>query len=238
MFTKAQFSHAIAFAACLIGFVFKQSLLFDMGVFALAGSVTNALAIHMLFEKVPGLYGSGVIAARFEEFKSSIFELVMHQFFNADNIARFFNDQKHEFVHFDDIIDKIDISKSFDAFVDVIMGSQFGGMLGMMGGAKVLETFREPFIEKLKVQIKNIAHGDVFQSAVQSKMKDAMKTELVHEKVAAIVEKRLDELTPTMVKEIVEQMIRNHLGWLVVWGAVFGGLIGGAVNLIEHFYGV
>lgn len=30
-----------------------------IGVFALSGAVTNWIAIHMLFEKVPFLYGSG-----------------------------------------------------------------------------------------------------------------------------------------------------------------------------------
>ena len=39
-----------------------------VGIFALSGAITNWLAIHMLFEKVPLLYGSGVIPAHFEEF--------------------------------------------------------------------------------------------------------------------------------------------------------------------------
>jgi uncharacterized membrane protein YheB (UPF0754 family) len=45
-------------------------------------------------------------------------------------------------------------------------------------------------------------------------------------KIACVIEKRLDELTPQLVKEIVQAMIKKHLGWLVVWGGVFGGLIG------------
>ena len=32
--------------------------IFIIGLFALSGAVTNALAVHMLFEKVPFLYGS------------------------------------------------------------------------------------------------------------------------------------------------------------------------------------
>ena len=35
----------------------------------------------MLFEKVPFLYGSGVIPAHFEEFKQGINNLMMEQFF-------------------------------------------------------------------------------------------------------------------------------------------------------------
>jgi len=36
----------------------------------------------MLFEKIPFLYGSGVIELRFKDFKSGIKNLVMSQFFN------------------------------------------------------------------------------------------------------------------------------------------------------------
>ena len=39
--------------------------------FALSGGITNWIAIHMLFEKIP-FYGSGVIPKRFEEFKTGI----------------------------------------------------------------------------------------------------------------------------------------------------------------------
>lgn len=233
MINKANIAHFIAFVCCLVGYIWPQPIVFNIGVFALAGSVTNALAIHMLFEKVPGLYGSGVIANRFQEFKQGIYDLVMQQFFKPENLARFFNEHQVEFVHFDDIIDEVDISSSFDAFTEVVLDSQFGSMLNMFGGPKVLESFREPFINKLKVEVKNIAHGETFQEAVQAKMRSAMDTDTVHAKVSGIIEARLDELTPTMVKDIVSDMIRKHLGWLVVWGAVFGGLIGGAVALIK-----
>ena len=43
-----------------------------IGFFALSGALTNWIAIHMLFERVPFLYGSGIIPNRFEEFKESI----------------------------------------------------------------------------------------------------------------------------------------------------------------------
>ena len=42
------------------------------GLFALSGGLTNWLAIHMLFERIPFLYGSGVIPERFEDFKQGI----------------------------------------------------------------------------------------------------------------------------------------------------------------------
>ena len=56
--------------------------IFMAGLFALSGGLTNWLAIHMLFEKVPLLYGSGVIPNRFEEFKNGIKNLIMNEFFS------------------------------------------------------------------------------------------------------------------------------------------------------------
>jgi len=59
------------------------------GLFALSGAITNQLAIHMLFEKVPLLYGSGVIPARFESFKNAIKNLMMAEFLLVNNLRIF-----------------------------------------------------------------------------------------------------------------------------------------------------
>ncbi|MCV5333459.1 hypothetical protein OFD71_34835, partial [Escherichia coli] len=90
-------------------------------------------AIHMLFEKVPGLYGSGVIPARFEEFKLAIKNLMMEQFFTEANIDRFLNKEMAGGVNIDlqPVIEKVDLNPAFDSLVEVIEGSQFGGMLAM-----------------------------------------------------------------------------------------------------------
>ncbi|PCJ32058.1 MAG: DUF445 domain-containing protein [Gammaproteobacteria bacterium] len=200
------------------------------GLFALAGSVTNWLAIHMLFEKVPGLYGSGVITERFEEFKLAIKELIMNQFFNQANLDRFFNeivaDTAQHPLEFHDIIEKTDLNPAFDSLVSTIMESSFGSMLGMFGGADALKPLKEPFIVKMKIAINEIAHSQQFQSSVKEKLSSGLVSDDIHQQINQIVDSRLDELTPLMVKEIIQTMIRQHLGWLVVWGGVFGGLIG------------
>ena len=59
------------------------------GYFALSGALTNWLAIHMLFEKIPYLYGSGVISTQFESFKKGIKDLVCEQFFHETLIEEF-----------------------------------------------------------------------------------------------------------------------------------------------------
>jgi len=68
---------------------YHDALLFT-GLFALSGAITNQLAIHMLFEKVPFLYGSGVIEKNFTAFKESIREMIMKQFFTKEQLGDFF----------------------------------------------------------------------------------------------------------------------------------------------------
>jgi uncharacterized membrane protein YheB (UPF0754 family) len=83
---KSFVTNAITLLLVLSGYVLANDQLFTIGLFALSGALTNWLAVHMLFEKVPGLYGSGVIPARFEDFKLAIRELMMEQFFTEEKI--------------------------------------------------------------------------------------------------------------------------------------------------------
>mgnify|MGYP006119943327 FL=1 len=93
MIDKALLTNLVALIIVIIGLLLPnefQVLILNTGLFALSGAFTNWLAVHMLFEKVPGFYGSGVIPARFEEFKQAIKILIMEQFFTAENIGKFF----------------------------------------------------------------------------------------------------------------------------------------------------
>ena len=212
---------------CVItGAILSNHIIFNTGLFALSGAITNWLAIHMLFEKVPGLYGSGVIPARFEDFKKGIHALVMGQFFNHENMERFFEQSASENIDLSPVIDRIDFDPSFDTLLAVIMESSFAPMLGMMGGVEVLMPLKEPFVVKIKKIFLGIANDDSLQDGIQTIIKKTADIDKVISKIEIIVQKRLDELTPQMVKEIIQDMIRKHLGWLVVWGGVFGGLIG------------
>ena len=193
------------------------------GAFALSGAATNWIAIYMLFDRVPGLYGSGVIPLRFEEFKAGIKHLIVQEFFSREHIERFFS--SHNASTADAVNARIDYERVFEHLTDAITESPMGGMLNMMGGRKALAPLKEPIIEKLKGVVAELASGD---GASGSDFTDGLVRQ-----VEQIIDRRLAELTPKKVKEIVEEMIRKHLGWLVVWGGVFGGLIGLVVALLQ-----
>ncbi len=224
--TKSLATNLVAAAilgAGLVSPVLSREL-FNVGIFALSGAITNWIAIHMLFEKVPLLYGSGVIPTRFEEFKAGIHDLVMTQFFTIENLRRFLGSE-HARIDPEPIAEAVDLDEVFAGLVDVIKQSSFGGMLALVGGEKGLEPLKAPFAERMRSLIVVTVESEQFQDAWREQLVSGHDGGLLLQ-VDAIVTQRLDELTPGMVKEIVQEMIRRHLGWLVVWGGVFGGLIG------------
>ena len=234
---KSVITNLLALLCALGGYFLDHAILFTVGLFALSGAVTNWLAVHMLFEKVPGLYGSGVIPARFEDFKKGIRDLMMEQFFTEDNIDRFLSNSSGKASTLDlaPVIEKVDLSPAFDNLVNVIENSSFGGMLAMVGGSEAIQPLKEPFIEKMKASIGEISQSDEFNTLLRDELEQPSVIAGMRDKVSDIIEKRLNELTPQLVKEIIQTMIRKHLGWLVVWGGVFGGAIGALAAVTNTF---
>ena len=237
---KSVVTNGLAIFIVIAAYLLNQQLLLSVGLFALSGAITNWLAIHMLFEKIPGLYGSGVIPARFEDFKLAIKELMMKQFFTAENVDRFLRGSADKSAggnndfHLAPVIEKVDLSASYDSLVKVIMESSFGSMLGMFGGEAALEPLKEPFITNLKQSLIDMTKEDEFQQLLRDELEQPDVMSEIRQQIEDIVDKRLNELTPQLVKEIIQQMIKQHLGWLVVWGGVFGGIIGLIAGLLTR----
>ena len=196
--------------------------IFMAGLFSLSVGLTNWLAIHMLFEKVPLLYGSGVIPDRFEEFKQGIRELILTEFFSLSSINNFLENKVS--LKKNDLSKELDYDLIFTKLTEAIEESSLGSMLGMVGGKKALEPLKEPVKKKIKEVVE-----DVSNKIVEENNKTA---ESVRKDLEEIIDQRLVELTSQHVKIIIKQMIHKHLGWLVVWGGVFGFFIGIILGLL------
>ncbi|OEE31570.1 DUF445 domain-containing protein [Vibrio ordalii] len=225
---KSLLTNIIALALLAAGYQLDNTIALYAGLFAFSGAITNWLAIHMLFEKVPGLYGSGVIPARFEEFKTAIKSLMMEQFFTQSNIDRFLSKEMtgSKTLDLEPVIAKVDFNPTFDSLVEVIANSPFGGMLAMFGGTDALQPLKQPFVEKMQQSMIDISQSDSVKQALKEQLESPEMIEEITANIENIIDQRLNELTPKLVKEMVQRMIKQHLGWLVVWGGVFGGLIG------------
>ncbi|MDN3697298.1 DUF445 domain-containing protein [Vibrio cortegadensis] len=225
---KSLLTNLISISLLAAGYQLNNTTLLYAGLFAFSGAITNWLAIHMLFEKVPGLYGSGVIPARFEEFKAAIKQLMMEQFFTESNIDRFLNKEmaSGKSLNLQPVISKIDFNPTFDSLIDVIANSSFGGMLAMVGGTEALQPLKQPFVEKMQESVIEISQSESVKEALKEQLESPAMMDEIKINIENIIDQRLNELTPKLVKEMVQKMIKQHLGWLVVWGGVFGGLIG------------
>jgi len=224
---KSFLTNLIAVALIALSFIESNfsSLLLFTGLFALSGAITNQLAIHMLFEKVPFLYGSGVIPNRFEAFKGAIKNLMMNEFFTREQLEQFFASEEKK-INLEPIIEETDFAPAFNALSKTVMESSFGGMLGMFGGESALDALRDPFSLKMKAAVIEIVNSDDFNLTLQNHMQSSSLNDDMLDSIESVIDARLNELTPAMVKEIVKKLIKEHLDWLVVWGGVFGGLIG------------
>jgi len=235
LFNKSFLTNLLALLVIIAGYIcpVQQELVKAIGFFALSGAITNWLAIYMLFEKVPFLYGSGVIPNHFEEFKCSIKQLMMEQFFTVNHIEQFIEAEEQEggrLLNLEPLLNTVDYDKVYEGLVSSIMGSSFGGMLLMMGGEEALVPLKAPFTEKMKTTLTEMVESERFKAALQHGLNAHKISEDIVGKIETVIDGRLNQLTPQLVKEIVQTIIREHLGWLVVWGGIIGGLLGAAFH--------
>ena len=241
LINKSFASNLISLCVFLIGMIMSgpyQDYVLNAGLFALSGGITNWLAIHMLFERVPGFYGSGVIQLRFDEFKMGIRKLIMEQFFSENQIGGVLDTAVDASEKIEDYLTKgvreLNLDEAFDSLIDVIMSSSFSSMISMIGGREALNPLKGPFIEKLREYFQSQFLNSNLLDNVKLALRAGFDEEEIHRKITFIIDQRLDQMTPRMVKEIVQEMIQKHLGWLVVWGCAFGGLIGLIVTITSN----
>ena len=237
IFNKSFFTNFIALVIIAIGYLspLEAELIKAIGFFALSGAITNWLAVHMLFEEVPLLYGSGVIPNRFEEFKSSIKDLMMNQFFTIENIELFIQNEEKQgekLLNVEALVNAVDFDRIYDDLISTIMESSLGAVVQMVGGEEVLDPLKETFIDKMQLTLIEMVESKHFKTALEKGLNTHQIGEDIISKVEIVIDKRLRELTPQIVKDMVQDIIRQHLGWLVVWGGVFGGIIGAGFSFL------
>jgi len=194
------------------------------GVFGFAGGITNWLAVKMLFDRVPLLYGSGVIPNRFREIRVTIKELIMAHFFDEEHLQRFYDEHSGLLPSGDSLSEDLagllastEAEEAIERQVEEMKSAPFG-MLIRMAGTEVIRVVVQEFLQGLVSDL-----GPQLQEQIQGQLPD-VKT--LRERVDLLLEMKLEELTPETVKRMMEHVIREHLGWLIVWGNVFGALIG------------
>ena len=222
---KSTLTDIVSVALIGIGFASYVDPILYIGLFAFSGAITNQLAIFMLFNRVPFLYGSGVIEENFESFKASIKEMIMKQFFTKEQLTAFFQGEEKK-IDLAPLVESADFSPAFNALSQSVMESKLGNMLNMFGGEQALEPLKEPFSKKLKSAVVGIVSSETFKAQINHHIENSSLNDDILNTIEELITNRLNDLTPSMVSDLVHELIHTHLGWLVVWGGVFGGVIG------------
>lgn len=207
-----------------------------VGLFGFAGGVTNWLAVKMLFDRVPFLYGSGVIPSRFQEIRVTMKNLIMVHFFDEDHLRRFYEEHAGLITAGEGLEDGLvellgseDAGRAIERQLEDLKSAPFG-MLIRLAGTDILRTVVQEFLKGLATDL-----GPQLQQQIQGHLPDVTT---LRERVDLLLESKLEELTPETVKRMMEHVIRDHLGWLIVWGNVFGGVIGLVSRAASAYLGV
>eukprot|EP00011_Vannellida_sp_DIVA3-517-6-12_P002062 CAMPEP_0114626136 /NCGR_PEP_ID=MMETSP0168-20121206/11624_1 /TAXON_ID=95228 ORGANISM="Vannella sp., Strain DIVA3 517/6/12" /NCGR_SAMPLE_ID=MMETSP0168 /ASSEMBLY_ACC=CAM_ASM_000044 /LENGTH=288 /DNA_ID=CAMNT_0001837427 /DNA_START=69 /DNA_END=932 /DNA_ORIENTATION=+ len=240
--TKGNVANGISFVIMVIGLVlvavFPKFLpvqfILAFGLFAFAGGITNWVAIKMLFDKIPGLYGSGIIEDRFVEIRETIKGVIMRTFFDAEYLERYLAQKAGQLAGSFDVegqLKKLLESDVVDEIIDEKLAElrerPEGMWLSMMGvDNSQLKPMIKPFILGMGSDVAPMILKNFDPTTLLNI--DKIRTE-----VDTLLSTKLEALTAKHVKTLLETVMRKHLGWLVVWGNIFGGTIGLVTKAIE-----
>lgn len=227
---------------------FPREIVLSIGLFAFSGGITNSLAVKMLFDRIPGLAGSGVIPARFREIRTKLKSLISEHFFSPEYLHRYFAEEGRKIPwssyvkrpgqaggvaaflgkQWDRVASPEALAPLVDRQLEKLMDSSIGGLLMMVGTDNV-----KPAVTQFLTSFAATMKAEVLEAAARVEAPEG-SIELDTDKLIAdlrpavdrLLERKLEELTPQAVKRMMEDVIRSHLGWLVVWGNVFGAVLG------------
>ncbi len=228
-FHKGNISNLVSCALLIAGMAAPSwtgwgSWVLAAGLFGLAGGITNWLAVKMLFDRVPLLYGSGVIPNRFREIRETVRDLIMRHFFEVEYLERFFAGRMDELAaapgleqKMVELLDSEEADQIIERQLEELQTSPSGAMLKMVGTAAIKPLVKR-FVSGLGVELAPRLAVEMAQPGLE--------VNALRQQVDQLLETKLEELTPEVVKHMMEEVMREHLGWLIVWGNVFGGAIG------------
>jgi len=236
---KGNVSLAITSVFMLLGFILVngpdnpkdityEKYVLSFGLFGFAGGFTNWLAVTMLFVRIPGLAGSGVIPVRYVEIRATVKDVIMNTFFDAEFLETYLGQKLQSYggevdvnKHVQGMLDSEDFDKKLDEKLELIgLLPEFGAVLAMGMQPAQLKPMIKPFVSELALELAPLLKAKMLDPKV------IVDINQVRDQIEEYMSVRIETLTEKKVTRLLAFVIRDHLGWLIVWGNVFGALIG------------
>jgi len=201
------------------------------GIFGFSGGITNWLAVKMLFERVPLLYGSGVIPNRFKDIRQAIKKTLMESFFDREYLETYLQEKSSDFLQSINIATLIS-DKLKDPSIDSVILNKFmeisrkpeGAFLMMF--ANMVPGGMEGMLKMIKPLLINLSEEMSQQLMATFSLETKIDIDKIRIEIDNFLTTKVEQITPEMLKKIIEDVIREHLGWLIIWGNIFGALLG------------
>eukprot|EP01083_Nonionella_stella_P089759 250581_1 len=230
---KGNVANSISGFVMIVGLILKfttngstfSRYVLSLGLFGFAGGITNWLAVKMLFDQIPFLYGSGVIPRRFKEIRQTVKKTIMKTFFDEDYLRTYIHSKVQTFDlegKICMIMDSPETQKMIDIKLNETMQKPEVIMLMAMMNMQsaMLIPMLKPFIVTMGKDVAPMLKTQLFDDS------EFVNTRRIHEEIDQLMETKLELLTAPMVKKLMEEVMRKHLAWLIIWGNIFGALIG------------
>ncbi|KAI8504534.1 hypothetical protein Bbelb_176520, partial [Branchiostoma belcheri] len=181
-----------------------------MGLFSVSGGVTNWLAVKMLFDRIPGLIGSGVITSQFKEIRQTVKNVVLETFFETEYLENYMHRKSGEFLAAFQIESKLQrllqserVMQIIDNQVQKLYKKPEGMMLAMMGvDAGKLSKMIQPLMKGLSRDMTPVL-------AKNLKTFEFMNAESMRAQVDEMMTVKMEEFTPPKVKKTTGNMVES-----------------------------
>lgn len=237
---KGNLSNLITFLIFIIGILLYTlvdsnhisiKFILSAGIFGFSGGITNWLAVKMLFERVPLLYGSGVIPNRFKDIRQAIKKTLMESFFDREYLETYLQEKSSDFLQSINIATLIS-DKIKDPSIDSVILNKFmeisrkpeGAFLMMF--ANMVPGGMEGMLKMIKPLLINLSEEMSQQLMATFSLETKIDIDKIRIEIDNFLTTKVEQITPEMLKKIIEDVIREHLGWLIIWGNIFGALLG------------
>nr|XP_006825147.1 PREDICTED: uncharacterized protein LOC102804320 [Saccoglossus kowalevskii] len=200
-----------------------------VGIFGFAGGLTNWIAVKMIFFRIPGIPGSGIISRHFIEIRHCLSGIVLESFFDKEFLSEYLKDKYEDFaeaINLDECLNEVMKTEKMNDILNKCIDEILTKPEGIHAQSS---TSSEKDSVHKKIILKQILEKvclDNLPLLVKDIKSLVVSGENIRQQLEILLKTKENRMTANQVNKITKNLIGHHLSWLIIWGSIFGALIG------------